>query len=66
MSVEDAREWFADVRWSNDGVFDPAALRAVCESLDQAGILERELVRNAEQVLLGIAGSSHAIDRGRS
>lgn len=66
MSVEDAREWFADVRWSADGVFAPEALRAVCSSLVQAGIMEYELARNAERVFLGSAGSSRSLDRVRS
>lgn len=51
LSVEDAREWFADVRWSTDGAVDRSALSAACASLVQAGIIEPTLVQHADALL---------------
>jgi len=51
MSAEDAREWFAGVRWSADGAVDRSALSTVCASLAQAGIIEPALVQHADALL---------------
>lgn len=39
MSVDDAREWFAGVKWNTDGVVDKAALKRVVETLFSVGML---------------------------
>ena len=39
MSVDDAKEWFAGVKWNTDGVVDKAALKRVTETLFSAGML---------------------------
>lgn len=51
ISVEDAREWFADVRWSADGAVDRSALSAACASLVQAGIIEPRVAEQADKLL---------------
>lgn len=42
MSLEDAREWFAGVKWNTDGKVDETALVRVAETLVGAGILSEQ------------------------
>ena len=42
MSLEDAREWFAGVKWNTDGKVDADGLARVVETLLSVGMLTKE------------------------
>ena len=42
MSLEDAREWFASVKWNTDGKVDADGLARVVETLLIVGMLSKE------------------------
>lgn len=49
MTLEDAREWFATVRWNTGAPVDGAALHAVTSTLRDAGMLDALL--NSDELL---------------